>query len=286
MLAGAPASFKSFLLLDWLLSMASGKRWQGRGTATAKIAYVLGEGRSGLLRRVMAWKIHNELTPEQETNLEANFRVCFDVPQVALKSSTDNFLADLSKEGFTPEVVAIDTFARSFVGLDENDAKDTGAWVDSADRLRQLGYAVIILQHTVKNTQPEFGGARYRGSSAIMGAMDTGMIMTRSDNTCTVKINKQKDHDEGPDLKFRKLDISLGGGEKSCVLVPQMMIDTDLDGQGVDEPEDEALVISELMNDSSFESDRARGKELARRIQISETAGQSKIARIRKGQPV
>lgn len=284
MLAGAPASFKSFLLLDWLLCMASGRKWQGRPTATAKVAYILGEGRSGLLRRVQAWKAHNDLTFEENLNLDLNFRVCFDVPQVALKSSTDNFLADLTKEGFTPEVVAIDTFARSFVGLDENDAKDAGAWVDSADRLRQLGYAVLVLQHTVKNTAPEFGGARYRGSSAIMGAMDTAFTMTRSDNTCTVKVSKQKDHDEGPDLKFRKLDVQLGGGEKSCVLVPMMMIDTDFeeDHVEVDYTLDMETVALDLLADPSFKSDRARARTLATKLGKTETAAQSLIARVKR----
>lgn len=261
--------------------MASGRRWQGRKTATAKVIYILGEGRSGLLRRVQAWKLHHEITPEQEAALEANFRICFDVPAMAMKSSTDNFLADLAKESFTPEVIAIDTFARSFVGMDENDAKDTGLWIDSADRLRQLGYAVLLLTHTKKNT--EFGVA-YRGSSAILGAMDTAFTMTRSENTCIVKVSKQKDHDEGPDLKFRKLDIHLGGGEKSCVLVPMMMIDTDLDGQSDDigETINMDIMIADLLKDSTFESDRARARELAKRAKVSEGAAQTRISRYQR----
>ena len=30
MVAGAPGSLKSFLALDWILSMATGRKWHGR----------------------------------------------------------------------------------------------------------------------------------------------------------------------------------------------------------------------------------------------------------------
>jgi len=50
MLAGPPASYKSFLALSWLLAMASGKEWCGRKTQPAKVLYVLGEGKSSLLK--------------------------------------------------------------------------------------------------------------------------------------------------------------------------------------------------------------------------------------------
>lgn len=282
MLAGPPASFKSFLLLSWLMCMASGRPWLGRTTATCKVAYVLGEGKASLIRRAQAWIQHSNLTPGEQASLDANFKVCFNVPQLALKSSTDNFLADLASEGFKPDVIAIDTFARSFVGLDENDAKDTGTWIESADRLRQLGHAVILLHHTKKST--EFGVA-YRGSTAIMGAMDTAFTMTRSDNTCTVKVSKQKDHDEGPDLKFRKVDINVGGNEKSCVLVPMMMIDTEFEAKDGDisiDQVDQNKIIEDLLSDQAFGSDRARSRELARRTGKSEVAAQSHMSRYQR----
>lgn len=283
MLAGPSYSFKSFLLLDWILNMASGRQWCGRKTATGKIGYALGEGKSGLLKRVQAWITYNNPTKEELERIEQNFRITFEVPQLASKASTDNMLVDLEQEGFRPEVIAVDTFARSMVGLDENDAKDTGLWVESADRLRQLGYCVLFLHHTKKNT--EFGNV-YRGSSAIIGAMDTAMTLVRSENTCTLTVTKQKDHDEGAPMKFRRILVG-GGDDQSCVLTPTVGMDSRFSAdpsllERQTPYEDVENVLAEVMEDGTFKSDRARSFELARRSGISQIAAQSRISRANK----
>lgn len=275
MLAGPSYSFKSFLLIDWMLCMASGRLWQGRRTVPCKIGYALGEGKSGLFKRIQAWLNYNKLNEEEMARLKANFRVTFDVPQLAHKASVDNMLADLTKEEFKPEVIAIDTFARSFVGLDENDSKDTGLWVEQADKLRQLGYSVIFLHHTKKST--EFG-IHYRGSTAIMGAMDTAMTLVRTDDDCTLTVTKQKDHDEGPPLRFRRVLVPIGNKEDSLVLVPLAPV---IDSRFVEEdPElDVNELVAELLEDATYTSDRSRARELAARTGMSEGAAQTKISR-------
>src|SRR3954469_5121630 len=74
MLAGPSYSFKSFLLLDWLLCMASGRNWNGRQTTPAKIGYALGEGKSSLLKRIHAWITYNNPSTSELERLKANFR--------------------------------------------------------------------------------------------------------------------------------------------------------------------------------------------------------------------
>lgn len=277
MLAGAPGAFKSFLLLDWLLCMASGRKWQGRTTVPSKVAYALGEGKASLLKRINAWLTHNTLTKSEHEALLLNFKVTFDVPQLGSKASVDNFLADIEAEGFKPEVIAVDTFARSFVGLDENDAKDTGLWVEQADRLRQIGYSVIFLHHTKKNT--EFG-AQYRGSTAIMGAMDTAMTLTREDNSCTLTTTKQKDHDEGSPIRFRKLPVGRGD-EESCVLISAPSIDSRFS-----EENPKAVNINTLTNDllwdNTYKSDSDRARKLADVSGMSFENAKAKLSRTRK----
>lgn len=285
MVAGPSYSFKSFLVIDWLMNMVTGRNWNGRPTQVCKVAYALGEGKSSLLKRVYAWVKHNNLTDDEIAKIDMNFRVTFMVPQMALKSSTDNFLADLETEQFKPDVVVVDTFARSFVGLDENDQKDTGMWIESADRLRQNGYTVIFLHHTKKNT--EFG-VQYRGSTTIMGAMDTAMTLVRTDHTCTLTINKQKDHDEGKPLRFRRQIVPLSSvkGDDSVVLVPIMDIDTDLTPSEFELERPISIdidsVIDELVKDQTFTSDRARARTLAKRTGMTEGAAQARISRFEK----
>lgn len=275
MLAGPSYSFKSFLLLDWLLCMASGRNWQGRKAVPCRIGYALGEGKSSLLKRIQAWISYNNLSETELERLKANFRITFEVPQLASKASVDNMLADLTKEDYRPDVIAIDTFARSFVGCDENDAKDTGLWVEQADRLRQQGYGVIFLHHTKKNT--EFG-VHYRGSTAIIGAMDTAMTLVRDNNHCTLTVTKQKDHDEGPPLRFKRVLVPEAD---SCVLVPAPTLDSrfvEESNEAVDIDE----TIHELLEDTTWASDRARARELARLVGVSETAAQTRISRVRQ----
>jgi hypothetical protein len=278
MLAGPPASYKSFLALSWLLCMASGKDWCGRKTAPAKVLYVLGEGKSSLLKRVNAWMHYENLTHAEKVRLAENFIVSFEVPQMAVKASLDNMLAELRTEGHEPHVIAIDTFARSFVGLDENSQKDTGLWIESAERLRHLGYTVIFLHHTKKNA--EFG-LQYRGSTAIMGAMDTAMTMdaNKKKGIATLTVVKQKDHDEGDPLYFNRTIVQTeDGDEGSVVLVPAMKMDERFTEQGMRHDD----IMTELMDDSQYDSDRARARKFAELTGMSETAAQTRVSRKRK----
>lgn len=280
MIAGPPASYKSFLCLDWLLCMASGRAWAGRTTAKMKVVYVLGEGKSSLLKRAQAWLHYNQASQEDIDNINENFRVTFEVPQMAVKPSVDNMLAQLNDEGYQPNIIAIDTFARSFVGLDENSQKDTGLWVESAERLRSLGYTVIFLHHTKKNI--DFG-LQYRGSTAIMGAMDTAMLMSadKSKSQATLTVVKQKDHDEGDPLRFSRIVVKPDPrDEGSVVLVPSFMPAMDErfteQGQKVEE------ILPLLLSDQSFQSDRERARVLAQKTGLSESAAQARVSRARK----
>ena len=278
MLAGPSYSFKSFLLLDWMLCMASGRKWLNRSTVPCKVAYALGEGKSSLLKRITAWITFNDLSREEVERINENFRVTFEVPQLATKSSVDNMLSDIETEGFKPELIAIDTFARSMVGMDENNQKDTGLWIEQADRLRQLGYGVIFLHHTKKNT--EFG-VTYRGSTTIIGAMDTAMTLVREGNYCTLTITKQKDHDEGKPIRFRRALVG-AGAEDSCVLVPAPLMDE----RFIDEPKvpSEFSIddhIDLLLKSPNFSNDAERAKELVKLTGITEGAAKTRISRKR-----
>lgn len=273
MLAGPSGIMKSFLAIDWTMCMSSGRKWKGRKTLTQKCLYCLGEGKANLLKRLQAWELYEQLSDEEKAQLRANFRVTFDVPQLSQKASVDNLLAQLKADGFAPDVIVIDTFARSFVGMDENDAKDTGLWIEQADRLRQLGYTVIFLHHTTKNT--EFGH-RYRGSTAIMGAMDTAMQLTKDTsaaNRLQLEVTKQKDHDEGPPLFFSKL--ILGGADGSCVLVPTVKVDERYteEGQKIER------IVDEILDDDSLPTKYAKGNELARRTGLKTETAISRMGR-------
>lgn len=277
MLAGPSYSFKSFLALDWILSMASGRRWLGKPTVPSKVLYVLGEGKANLLKRIQTWIWYNQLDDVEKKRLNENFRVTFDVPQLAQKSSVDNLVSALADTGYAPSVIVIDTFARSFVGLDENSNSDAGLWIEQADRLRQNGLTVIFLHHTKKNT--EFG-VNYRGASAIIAGMDTSMMMIRdmATNRATLSMQKQKDHTEMKPLHFSGLVVQPAGDpEGSIVLIPQTPIDERFTEEGKKIEEVTLQLLSEV-----HESDRARARLLAQNFGMTESAAQARIRRLRK----
>lgn len=290
MVAGPSGNYKSFLAIDWTMSMACGRKWNGRPTVPSRVLYVLGEGKSNLLKRLQAWMGFNGVSPAERSLLDANFRVSFEVPQLASSQSVTDMLSRLSGEGFEPSVIVVDTFARSFVGKDENDALDTGLWIEQADRLRQMGYTVIFLHHTVKNTAPEFGGVRYRGSTAIMGAMDTSFNLYKDKDDKTVSVlqcTKQKDHEDDFELYFRRMVVQPTNDHKddSLVLLPivkPVKMDERFSKNNDQEEEKIKMIIANLLSNQTYDSDRARGQALAHQTGLGEDAAQSRISRARR----
>ncbi len=55
-LYGKPGVGKSFLSLDWALSLAAGVPWLGRPLNQADVVYVSAEGGRGLKKRIAAWR--------------------------------------------------------------------------------------------------------------------------------------------------------------------------------------------------------------------------------------
>ena len=65
-LYGPPGVGKSFLALDWALSIAAGTPWQERKVREGDVIFVCAEGSSGLLKRVIAWcKQHLQEEPSR-----------------------------------------------------------------------------------------------------------------------------------------------------------------------------------------------------------------------------
>ena len=259
--------------------MASGRKWCGRPTVPSKVLYCLGEGKANLIKRINAWAEYHRLTPEERSRLNSNFRVDFEMPQLASKQSVDSMLYKLQQENYTPDVVVVDTFARSFVGLDENSQKDTGLWVEQADRLRKLGFTVLFIHHTAKNT--EFG-LKYRGSTAIMGAMDSAFTLQKDRDMKTIsklECTKQKDHDEGEPLYFERLIVKTHDKDRgSIVLVPTSKPDV----EPMPEHTNIDLLLSNILQDNNYMSDRARARDLSKKTGLTESAAQARIVRKRR----
>lgn len=215
-LYGPPGSLKSFLALAWALHIASGTDWLDKPVRQCGVLYVAGEGVRGMGRRVRAWMRHNNLE-----GVDLPFRLLptsvnlTDAAQVAKLIRTAKAAA--AAEGCEIGLVIIDTVARAIPGADENSAQDMGRFVAAVEQVKaENGGAILGVHHSGKDVER---GAR--GSSAMLGAVDTMVSVKRNEERLTVTIEKQKDDDEGPPIRLKTLQIELMRGllvENSLVL--------------------------------------------------------------------
>lgn len=186
-LIGAPGSLKSFIALDIAGAVARGVPWQGHRTEKRNVLYVAAEGQTGMVLRSRAYI-------EAYGHVE---NVIFLPYPVQVKSNDGQWdaLVQIAPE-LDPGLIVLDTQARISVGLEENSATDMGILIAAVGKLkRATGACVLVVHHTGRN------GGDARGSSALDGAQDTELKVTRAEPreslVCTVKQDKQKDMSEG-----------------------------------------------------------------------------------------
>jgi 5S rRNA maturation endonuclease (ribonuclease M5) len=195
LLTAKQASFKSFFALDLALCVATGKEWHGRKVKQGTVIYIVAEGSSGMRKRQQAWREHFGVKPEGKEYLVVNEAI-----MLAEGGKLDEFISEVRE--LEPVLIVVDTLARCAIGLDENSAKDTGLFIHALDRLSKVtGAHILTVHHNNKD-----GG--YRGSTALPAAVDTHISLERKGDQVTLKVEKQKDADEGPNLFFTKLEVA------------------------------------------------------------------------------
>lgn len=174
---------KSFLALDWALSIAVGQEWLGRPVRQGPVVYVVAEGLAGFQVRLLAWK--------QAHGKEGIPEVRFIGEAVSLLNEDEvQALLDVLRE-LTPRpiLVVLDTLSRCIAGGDENSSKDMGLVVQAVDRIcKELGATVMPLHHQGKK------GSSERGHSLLRCSVETMILLEESNgNTKLLSCEKQKD---------------------------------------------------------------------------------------------
>ena len=222
-LFGAPASYKSFLALDWALSIAHGVDWNGRAVKQGWVVYLALEGQQGYKQRQLAWHNENGLDMNDAQLATVTVPVCLADPAqdgadiYKLIESLDYSLKDKDIK-----LIVIDTLARSFTGHEENSSLCMGVFCKNTSLLMQrYDCALLTVHHSGKNF--ELG---LRGSSALQGAADSTFSIKRQGDsmvTC-LKTTKQKDTEEAEPLFLEAREVSwheaLGVEQTSLVLDP------------------------------------------------------------------
>ncbi len=165
---GAPKSGKTHAVADLAMHVAHGMHWHGHTISRAlRVAYLAGEGHTGLRVRLHAWQRHHE------AELRGDMRI---LPQALSLAGRIPELLDLLRE-YTPDIVIADTLNAYFGGADENSTQDMTAFVAAVRRLRdEIHCAVILIHHTGLAD-----ATRERGSSVLRAAADAIVQVARDE---------------------------------------------------------------------------------------------------------
>ncbi len=198
-LEGVDGSYKSFTAINWGLCISYGRPWLGRPATPGRVLYILGEGSSGLVKRIDAWQIACLGQREEAPNIQF---IVDDMPQL-WKGDADAVLA-AAPGPFA--LVVVDTLARALLGGNENDQQDMGLLVGGADRIRQATSACVLLVHHLNRQGSS------RGSSALPGAIHTRLRLDREGTSrlAVLKVEKQRDAEAAPPLALIARSVELG----------------------------------------------------------------------------
>jgi KaiC/GvpD/RAD55 family RecA-like ATPase len=160
---GPPSSGKSFLALDWALSLAAGLPWLGQhAVARSPTIYMAGEGASSIFKRVDAW-----MDARKVTDIPNAFFHLRPLPlrETAAIAEVEQTLAaydhGIGDTGLYPGMIVVDTLSQFFSGGDEI-TPDMTQFVSNMRRIAQeTGATVLIVHHT------NAGGERERGHTSL-----------------------------------------------------------------------------------------------------------------------
>jgi hypothetical protein len=208
MMYGAPGTGKSFLAIDIALSVAHGQAWQGQDVKTGPVLYIAGEGIGGFAKRWKAWENHHGVKDEPDLYLlptAVNFREEEDIARL---------VATIEDIGQRFSLVIVDTVARAIAGAEENSSTDMGLFVAACDEIKALtGGALLAVHHAGKDSSR---GAR--GSTALLGAVDTSLMVGKSEDIVTLRTEKMKDAEPMDDINLTMLVVPASISETSVVL--------------------------------------------------------------------
>ena len=221
---GAPESGKSFLAVDMSMAIAGGIDWHGRQVERGGVLYIAAEGAPGLGKRFRAWKMDRCAQGRR-------FDLHLMRDDLNLAAEKDGgvraFVQAVTDELGPLRLIVIDTLNQTAAGADENSAKDMGRYIASMKLLRNVtGAAVVVVHHSGKDL-----GKGMRGSSALLGAMDTTVEVERASDGRSIKVavKKQKDAEREPPMRFNMEKVG-----DSLVLRPTVMVDAQGEFGGMD----------------------------------------------------
>ncbi len=195
-LLGAPGTYKSFMAISWLLSIASGVPWHGNKVDQGIVFYLPGEGYHGLPKRIKAWSIETGIDVGASPFFISTSPVHM-LEHGSAKAAGEAILKLVEQHG-KPAAICIDTLARNFGPGDENSTADMSRFLVHLDKYLGFNCSIIIVHHTGHGNN-----SRGRGSSALIGATDAEFLLNKTgEGSVEMICNKMKDAPKPEPLGF------------------------------------------------------------------------------------
>lgn len=220
---GSPAAGKTFLTLDMALCIATGKDFHTHAVRQGPVFYIAGEGHNGFARRAAAWSKANDI-PLQGVPFFKSSRAVIITDDSSVAELIDTIDEMVQQHG-EPQLIVIDTLARSMGAADENSTKEMGAAIRAIDECRDAYDCTVLAVHHTGHGNKD----RARGSSALLGAVDAEFMVDKwfQDEACAkveVKFTKMKDAKIPEPMNFIHKEVDLVGADlaptTSVVLEP------------------------------------------------------------------
>jgi hypothetical protein len=212
---GPSGSSKSFLALDFAMSVACKKEWFGLEVKSVPVIYIVLEGLQGFIKRIDAWITQNKIRPKK-------FFLIRDDINLFNFADVSDLVASLQEANFVNGLIVIDTLNQASPGVDENSVKEISQVLNHLKFIqRETNSLTLIVHHSGKDVNRGL-----RGSSSIRAALDTSIeVSSESYTQKEWRIEKSKDSADGQTYKYSLKEITVGQDEDqspitSCVVEP------------------------------------------------------------------
>jgi len=200
-LFGEPSAGKSIDAADFAIHVAAGLPWFGLAVMEASVIYFAGERSGVMARRFLGLQRCKEIGPGLPLCLASG------ALDIRADASARRFIDEIRRVedqlGKDVRLVILDTLSRILSGGDENSSADVGNAVRNIERVREvIGAHIMAIHHVGVSLEAK---SRMRGSSLILGAIDSGALVTKGNGGVTIKVTKAND---GPDDFVLRAGIS------------------------------------------------------------------------------
>lgn len=192
---GKSNTFKSFLAIDLLLSVVTGRSWHGQTVKPGRGALIATEGANGVGRfRVPGWFDNYDIPLDVRRNV-------FLLPHEATlddKSEIERLIAEVAALGKL-DLIVFDIFGGTMMGSEVEDTT-ARAWVRGVQRLmRATGASTLTVAHTGWADQ-----SRARMHTHFWGSFDTRIKVDgdKEARTSCIMIERHKDADSSGSWGF------------------------------------------------------------------------------------